>query len=453
MTELTPKELFEQRNSDNIFAREVIAGMLKILNRKVVYTQIWNDSENKAESVTVPFFFDFGEHNNSEKFIQDNYTFFGDDDCTEIGLKKISGNFDIYPRGILALSSSSINSGNITNRFVMGRYNKKVDGEIKSFVSFLYSIPLDFTFKLEVRCETLTTMFKIEEAFRKYFYKNKTFYINYNGTRVPVRCGMGESFTNDKGQNYTMGQFDTEKYFKLTMDLSVETYQPVFDPTTEMPADCSVSNWNSQINMGNVKNPSKTLNFINRDFENSILPSGTDIFLEWDYSYDNADSGFYELTYIDNETKEETCIESCISHNFYNWVIPSDLSGLSSQIDIIIPNTDDLLVYKNPEIKITPDPETKIISKESITVIGKGYFITGNKQVDGMFSYLNSKTGELSEFPFTLNLLNNQIDTSDPISFAPFVYTEDMNPKNIDLLLRDLNDSSICDSLKNITII
>lgn len=453
MTEVTPKELFEKRNSDDIFAREVIAGMLKTLNRRVVYTQIWNESENKVESITVPFFFDFGEHNNSEKFIQDNYTFFGDDDCTEIGLKKISGNFDIYPRGILALSSCSIDAGNITNRFVMGRYNKLVDGEIKSFVSFLYSIPLTFTFKLEVRCETLTTMFKIEEAFRKYFYKNKTFYINYNGTRVPARCGMGESFTSDKGQTYAMGQFDTEKYFKLTMDLNVETYQPVFDPTTEMPADCSISSWATSINLANVQNPTKVLNFINKDFENSIIPCGTDIFLEWDYSYDNSDFTSCELVYIDNATKEETYIDSFTNHNFYNWVIPSDLSGMENKIDVIIPNTEEMIVYKNPDIKIVPNPATKIVSKESITVISKGYFITSEKCVDGVFSYLNSKTGELVEYPFKLNLLNNQIDTSNPISFNPFVYTEEMNPKNITLLIRDLNDSSIYDTLENITIV
>lgn len=97
-TKLTPKQLFEERNTSNVFNREVIIGMLKILNRKLVYTQIWDDTKEGVQNVTVPFFYDFGGSNiNSERFIQDNYTFFTDTECTEIGLKRIDGNFDFYP--------------------------------------------------------------------------------------------------------------------------------------------------------------------------------------------------------------------------------------------------------------------------------------------------------------------------------------------------------------------
>ena len=41
-TVLTPKQLFELRNTDDIFDRSVIIGLLKVLNRKIFYKQIWN---------------------------------------------------------------------------------------------------------------------------------------------------------------------------------------------------------------------------------------------------------------------------------------------------------------------------------------------------------------------------------------------------------------------------
>ena len=41
-TELQPKDLFELRNTSDVFNRLVILGMLRILNRRLVYDNIWN---------------------------------------------------------------------------------------------------------------------------------------------------------------------------------------------------------------------------------------------------------------------------------------------------------------------------------------------------------------------------------------------------------------------------
>ena len=120
-TELQPKDLFERRNTSDVFNRQVIMGMLRVLNRRLVYDNVW-EKEN-IQPVTVQTFFDFGGgSSSSERFIQDNYTFFSSDECTDIGLKKIDGNFDFYPQGRLSLQSVSIQSGNITNRFSMATY-------------------------------------------------------------------------------------------------------------------------------------------------------------------------------------------------------------------------------------------------------------------------------------------------------------------------------------------
>lgn len=237
-TKVTDKKLFEERNVDNNFSREVMLGLLRVLNQQISYEQVWEDTSVGRERINVPFLFDFGEAYNSEKFIQDNYIFFGSD-CTAAGITKMPGNFDFYPRGVVSLKSIAIDSGSITNRYVMGRFQKRVGSQIKSYISWLYSLPLSMSFGLEVRADTFNTTLKIDSAFREFFYKNKTYYINYHGSRVPCRCGFAEQLALDKGSTYTMGTYDTDRYFKLTMDLNVETYQPVYDPTAEMPADAS----------------------------------------------------------------------------------------------------------------------------------------------------------------------------------------------------------------------
>jgi hypothetical protein len=122
-----------------------------------------------------------------------------------MGIKKMDGDYKPIPFGIISLGSTAIDAGNISNRFVMGRYTKKVGSELKSFVSFLYSIPLTYSFTATIKCDTMNTMWKIEQAFREYFYKNKTYHINYKGTVVPVRVGFPESISSEKTAQYQVG--------------------------------------------------------------------------------------------------------------------------------------------------------------------------------------------------------------------------------------------------------
>lgn len=196
--------MFERRNTTDVFNRLVIMGMLRILNNRLVYDQVWEKDE--IQQVTVPFFFDFGGGStSSERFIQDNYTFFSSDECTSLGLKKMDGNFDRLPQGRISLSSVNIQAGNISNRFSMGQYTRIVDGRLKSFTSYLYSIPLEFSFSLEIRCDTMLTAYKIDEAVRELFYKNSMFRFNYRGSVCAARAGFPENGLSGQGTQYTTG--------------------------------------------------------------------------------------------------------------------------------------------------------------------------------------------------------------------------------------------------------
>ena len=64
-TEITPRQLFERRNTDDIFDRAVIIGLLRIFNRRLYYQQVWDNTEDGIQNVCVPFFYDFGGSNNN----------------------------------------------------------------------------------------------------------------------------------------------------------------------------------------------------------------------------------------------------------------------------------------------------------------------------------------------------------------------------------------------------
>lgn len=437
-TQLTPKQLFETRNTTDVFDRAILVGLLKVFNRRLFYEQRWDDTEEGIENVCVPFFYDFGGSNqNSEKFIQDNYTNFTSDECTDIGLQKIDGNFDFYPQGRLSMSSVQIESGNITNRFVMGKYTRRENGKLKSYVSYLYSMPLTYSFNVEIRCSTMNEAMKINQAYREFFYKNLTFHINYKGTVVPVRVGFPESaYQPTAGGTYTFGQLPTDTMIKVPFTIQCETYQPIFDRYNERPVDNTINNMGYAIWV-NGQHPEKITGPLRwvTDFEDMILVSGQDLLVEWKYSYQDRDLLQVDILYEDDKG-EQFLLDSVDNHNFYHWRIPLDFIENPSRIDILVPNTDECTVYTNPEIYMYPDPETRIVDESTVYVLNKGYFITAKPQVDCIISYEDNK-GQLKEVPAKLNLKNFMIDENNPIEFECFVYPRKVNTKTVKLILRD----------------
>ena len=455
-TKVIPKQLFEKRNTSDIFVREVIAGVLGVLNGKLFYEQIWNEKEGKVENVTVPFFYDFGGGNiNSEKFIQDNYTFFTDRDCLPSGMKKIDGNFDFYPRGIISLTSTQIQSGGITNRFVLGRYNRKVGDRMKAFVSFLYSIPLAINFKAEIRTDTMNSALKIEQAYREYFYRNKTFYINYRGTKCGCRIGFPDSVNHDSGGgSYKMGSGDGKNFFTIPIELVVEAYQPVWDKSTELPADGYVKHViTSAIVDGKTKSDGKdTLSFIDKEYMCDMpVPAGTEMRLSWNHRCEYNDIPTVKLSYRNRETGEKNEI-GVISHaGFYDWKIPQELMS-ESRVDVIIPNTDDMMVYTPPKVIVLPDPETKKVSPKNVHVVSKGLFLTKQPAVEGLLSYTD-KNGELVEYPFKVKLLNNMIDLDAEFEFKSFKYDAEIKYNSYDIVIEDVNRKGLEDIIENVMIL
>ena len=443
-TKIIDKQLYERRNTSDIFSRNIIMGVLRILNQKLTYENIWNDSDEGIQKVTVPFFFDFsGGGTSSERFIQDNYIHWTSEECSELGIKKYDGDFKLIPYGILTLDSTTIDSGNITNRFVMGQYQKKIGKELKSYVSMLYSIPLTIGFTVNIVCDTMNTMWKIEQAYREYFYKNKTFHINYKGTPVPCRIGFPESITENKTATYQFGSVAGEQsQIRLSFSLQCETYQPVFDPYTEMDAENNIKKFEGGLVIQAKNSDGKNVEassigtIIANKIDNDFIIIGQPVKLTWDFNYEKSDLMYAEILLQYEGSDDMVVIDTINNHNaYYLELDENSMPDVHNEIDVIIPNNDDCNIVSQPEIKIYPDKDG-IVTQNNVIVIDKGFILTSRPSIDAVASYYNRKN-KLVEKHITINILNNAINENNPVNFNQFVYNKDIEYKNVKFFIRD----------------
>lgn len=208
-------------NTDNVHARAVIVGLVNLLNSKVQYENIYSDSDVK--SVTVPFYYNFG---GDSRFLQDYFLQWNE--C--ITPQMVDGNVDPIPRGIVTLSSSTINTIMMANRFVRGTYVKQIGNEVITYNAFINPIPLSMNFDVKIVADTSLDAFKIQQSVLETFYKTQVFSVEFRGFRVPCQVGFPEDQGIEKTFEFTY-QSDTEISFNVPLQL--ETYFPVTDPTTE----------------------------------------------------------------------------------------------------------------------------------------------------------------------------------------------------------------------------
>lgn len=344
----------ERYNHDNILARSVIGGVLSILNKSIKYDQIWDN--NILEEVQLPWMYDLGS--SDERLMQDNYTFFG----TSCFAKKISGNFDMFPRGSIRLETSTIDSDNICNRFVQGLVTRFENGKINTYHSYLYAIPITMTFNCEVWCDNFTNMLKIEQAIREYLYRNRTFYVLYSGMKIGCCMGMPNDYNQQKNTEYSLMTETGDQKIKLTFTITVETYQPVFDKTMETLNNLRMENVSFDVAYRNkTSNKNATL------YCDDIMVGGSTSILKWNYFSDYSDMCTINLEYkIDDKTD---IIEIGVNNTGeYFWNVPD----VGRKIDVLISDTNDIKVLKEPKIKFA-------ISDNNIfpIVVDPGYFLNG----------------------------------------------------------------------------
>lgn len=227
-------QFLHKYNTDNVHSRAVIVGLVNLLNTVVQYDNVLGDTT--IDRVTVPFFYSM---TGDERFLQDFFLEWSD--C--VHPKHADGNYDVIPRGIVTLTSNTINTSAMTHRFVRGTYAKEVDGQLQTYNAFLNSIPLAMQFDVVIEADTNLDAFKIQQSIIETFYKTQVYSVSYKGFRVPCQVGFPEDYGLEKTFEFT---YQTETKIEIKFTLAVETYMPVIDPTTER------NNWNRMTAAGGV---------------------------------------------------------------------------------------------------------------------------------------------------------------------------------------------------------
>jgi len=451
--------LFQRYNNENVLTRAIIAGLLDVLNNHIKYNQIWgNDPIEEFETISVPWFYN---QSGDERFMQDFYTHYAE--C--LAPRPVDGNFDMIPRGIITYTGSDINAQRITSRYVQGRYVKEVDGKLEGFVSYLYSIPLNIRFDCELWADTQLTALKIEQEIREVLYKTVTYYVYYKGMRVGCTAGFPENIALEKKIQYA---FESENKIKLTFQIEVESYQPVFDPTTEMHAGNNVKKFTYRLYGKDEKSDGDIHNVEAKQLiggkaisptSGSTIPKGNPMWIEWSFTREGGIMRNVDLYWLytgSNEVHQIAMVEP--NHEYFIWNIPSDFTAFKEP-NIIWEESSNLSVSRYPILKIIPDLNTGQITSSSFKAFSEGYFLTPYDDASiSIILEMKDDNGVVTYTPdgaIYANIKYNKLDTANPVTVVDpsIVFPGTIDHKNIDIHVANSVNNNVFGIIANLTII
>lgn len=214
--------MIQAKNSNDIFIRSAIAGLLDLLNRNVTIVQTVAGVEGTYD---VKFYYNFGQ---DEQFMKDFFI-----EYTH-GCKlyeHAEGNFDVRPVGVVKFETFSIRPSDMTNRFVRGTfinegYTSNMEKQLKAYSAYLMRLPMTIKLKVDVQCDGLGQALRIMESILTAVYKSNVMYFQYMGLRVPSEILMADAIDIDKKVEFT---YDDSQIAHARFDVDINTTFPIFD--------------------------------------------------------------------------------------------------------------------------------------------------------------------------------------------------------------------------------
>lgn len=214
-------------NKDDSVIRHICIGLCADLNNKLYFlNQIDNETRDKVD---IPFYYSFtGEEDTL-------YDYFLLDDSLDPERNKAIANYEVIPRGMINITSVSVDSQSLLNKYVRGEYQKLEEGQMKSYVSQFQSIPLIITFDCKIIVDTQLDLFIALEKVIKNLYKKNQYSVDVghpeDGTyRIPAYYKIPEDLEMEKPIEFS---FDDKKRKMVTFTIDMNTSMPSFEHEDE----------------------------------------------------------------------------------------------------------------------------------------------------------------------------------------------------------------------------
>lgn len=205
----------QEFNKDNTILRYVtVATLAELRNKVYYYNQI---DEDTLQKVNVPFYYSV---TGDDRFLADNFLY----DAVAAG--KAIGDYDVVPRGILQLTSMSIDSGSQTNKFIRGEFVREWNGVLKTFSLETNFLPLTMTFGVTIVCSNNLEMLKVTESILSKLYKTTIYSVDLGMIRIQAGMAVPEDYSQDRLFEFALND---KKEFNVTFDLEVKSFMPCFE--------------------------------------------------------------------------------------------------------------------------------------------------------------------------------------------------------------------------------
>ena len=220
-------------NRDDSVIRHLIVGLLADLNKKVsFYRQLDN---NTRTEIDVPFYYSI---TGDENFLKDNFLF-----STANGFEcspnpvGADGNYDAVPRGVVNLTSMTVDPARLVNKRNIGEYSKMNDqGLLEGYRAEFEMIPMTFSVDVEILMSSLLDIFKCTEQLIKKLYSSNQYNVEVGHLdeglyRISAYYAMPDDYGKENPIEYS---FDDKGNYKITFSIDINSFMPAIDFDTEI---------------------------------------------------------------------------------------------------------------------------------------------------------------------------------------------------------------------------
>lgn len=203
----------QEYNKDNVVLRYIVVATLAELKKILYYYNLVDDERVRVD---IPFYY---STTGEERFLQDNFLY----DTVDQG--KAIGDYEVVPRGILQLQGFSINTDEMTNKYVSAKYIRQCsDGIVRTFVADTNFIPITLNFDVNIVVTNTLEILKVSEAIISKLYKTRSFYVDLGMCTMQAAMVIPEDLSEEKPFEF---QVDTKKEYNITFSIEVKSFIPV----------------------------------------------------------------------------------------------------------------------------------------------------------------------------------------------------------------------------------